>query len=192
MKFSARLVTALAAIMLLIGAIVGLSTRAQAATSVPTTDTAVVQVYQVDLPGAHEEGGGADLALIQTDVATTFDEAATPLITFTMDRDVGMELDTALTLAVGQTDVAAPEVAALISTGIEDDTTIPIAAIATGLLVGITATTVSTRHYLASRRSRQSGRAHAPRQADAVGHGVDDGQYTTQGGTDTTSYHPRA
>lgn len=192
MKFSARLVTALAAVTLLVGAIVGLSTRAQAATSVPVTDTAVVQVYQVDLPGAQEEGGGADLAFIQTDVATTFDEAATPLMAFTMDRDVGM-VDTALTLAVGQTDdLAAPEVAALISTGTEGGTTTPIAAIATGLLVGITATTVGTRHYLASRRSRQSGRAHAPRQADAAGKGVDDIKGTTQGGTDTTSYHPRA
>lgn len=196
MKYSARLVTALAAAVLLVGAIVGLSTRAEAATSVPMTDTAVVQAHQVDLPGVLQEGGGADLAFTQIDV--TFDETATPLTVFTMDRDVGSELDTALTLTVGQEDdLAAPEVAALISTGSEDDVMTPVAVMATGLLLGITMAAVGTRHHLASRRrSRQSGRAHAPLMSDAANHGIDGRHDTTAGTADTsqsgTSYHPRA
>ena len=102
MKYSARLVTALAALALLAVAIIGPTATAQASTSPPAPEMASV-VQSIDLPGTLDlEGGGAGiLATTQIDV-TTFDDPTTPAFTLVAEHDVGT-LDTSLTLVVDQT-----------------------------------------------------------------------------------------
>src|SRR3990167_1052315 len=157
MKYSARLVTALAALALLVVAIVGLSTRAEAS-AVPVDFETTVIVQSIDLPGTLDlEGGGAGiLATTQIDV-TTFDDPTTPAFTLVAEHDVGT-LDTSLTLVVDQTDdLAAPEVAALISTGSDDNTASGI-----GVTIGALAVLVGPIGGYIVWRNRKRARAHAP------------------------------
>lgn len=194
MKYSARLVTALAALALLVVAIVGLSTRAEAS-AVPVDFETTVIVQSIDLPGTLDlEGGGADvLATTQIDV-TTFDDGPTaPVLTLEAEHDVGT-LDTSLTLAVDQThDVfAAPEAASLITTTTDDATTRNI-GIATGAVALLT-----IPFGLFAWRTRKDARAHAPFESSFVDSGTDDGRHgTTQSGADRTArrsgtpYDPR-
>ncbi|OHA64382.1 MAG: hypothetical protein A2842_00650 [Candidatus Wildermuthbacteria bacterium RIFCSPHIGHO2_01_FULL_48_25] len=195
MKYSARLVTALAALALLVVAIVGLSTRAEAS-AVPVDFETTVIVQSIDLPGTLDlEGGGADvLATTQIDV-TTFDDPTTPAFTLVAEHDVGSQLDTSLTtLAVDQTHdvLAAPEAASLITTTTDDATTRNI-GIATGAVALLT-----IPFGLFAWRTRKDARAHAPFESSFVDSGTDDGRHgTTQSGADRTArrsgtpYDPR-
>lgn len=198
MKYSARLVTALAALALLAVALIALSNGAQAS-AVPTDlSTAPAVAQSIDLPGTLDlEGGGADvLAITQID-AMTFDDGPTaPVLTLEAEHDVGT-LDTSLTLAVDQTHdvLAAPEAASLITTTTDDATRdIGIALGAIAAIPGIIGLGVLTRKW----RNRKYARAYAPFESSFVDSGTDDGRHgTTQSGADTTArrsgtpYDPR-
>ncbi|MBI2642507.1 MAG: hypothetical protein HYW97_01560 [Candidatus Wildermuthbacteria bacterium] len=196
MKYSARLVTALAAVALLVVALIALSPKAQAATSPPAPDMAMASVVQsIDPPAVLDlEGGGTDVLAVTTQIDATFDDPTTPAFTLVAEHDVGT-LDTSLVLVVHQTDdLAAPQVAAMISTGSDDNTAPGI-----GVTVGALALLIGPIGGYFAWRNRKHARDHAPI-ATSVVEGVSDDMTgaTREGGADATSasqsgtsYNPR-